>query len=111
MALMGLKGAVMMEAEVRAILDRIWGPLVKPKPKVVTSDAKVVRDAVVKVGPDDPNYVRSDEGVVKVRRSDWVKARIDLWEEQMRQKAEDRRRRRELDPCRLGLYGPVDDDC
>jgi len=101
----------MTEAEVRAILDRIWGPLVKSKPKVVTSDAKVVRDAVVKVGPDDPNYVRSDEGVVKVRRSDWVKARIDLWEEQMRQKAEDRRRRRELDPCRLGLYGPVDDDC
>jgi hypothetical protein len=35
------------------------GTLVKPKPKVVTSDAKVVRDAVVKVGPDDPNYVRS----------------------------------------------------
>jgi hypothetical protein len=42
----------MTEAEVRAILDRIWGPLVKPKPKVVTSDAKVVRDAVVKVCPD-----------------------------------------------------------
>jgi hypothetical protein len=44
----------MTEAEVRAILDRIWGPPVKPKPKVVTSDAKVVRDAVVKVGPDVP---------------------------------------------------------
>ena len=88
----------------------IWGPPVKRKPKVVTSDAKVVRDAIVKVGPDDPNYAKSDEGVVKVRRSDWVTIRMDLYEEQQREKQEDRLRRRALDPCRLGLYGAVDDE-
>jgi hypothetical protein len=66
----------MTEAEVKAILDRIWGPPVKPKPKVVTSDAKVVRDAIVKVGPDDPNYAKSDEGVVRVSRGNWVTIRI-----------------------------------
>jgi hypothetical protein len=97
----------MTEAEVRAILDRIWGPPKKPRPKVVTSDAEVVRDAVVRVGPDDPNYSKSEEGVVRVRRSDFVTIRMDLYEEQQRQKAEDRIRRRELDPYRMGLY-PID---
>jgi hypothetical protein len=77
------EGQKMTEAEVKAILDKIWGPpRPKPKPKVVTSDAQVIRDAIVTVGPDDPNYKGSDEGVVKVRRSDFVTVRIDLWEEQ-----------------------------
>jgi hypothetical protein len=100
----------MSEAEVKAILDRIWGPPQKPKPKVVTSDAEVVRDAVVQVGPADPNYARSQEGVVRVRRNDFVTIRMDLWEEQQRQKAEERRHRRMLDPYRMGHWGPVDDD-
>jgi hypothetical protein len=99
------------DAEVDAILDKIWGPKPpKPKPKAVTDDGEVIRDAIVRVGPADPNYNRSDEGVVRVRRKDWVTVRVELWEEQQRQKREDRRMRREIDPCRLGLYGPIDDE-
>jgi hypothetical protein len=101
----------MSAEEVRAILEEIWGPpRPKPKAKVVASDGELVRDAMVRVGPADPNYRESDEGVVRVKRNDFVTVRIDLWEEQQRQKAEDRRHRRALDPCRLGLYGPIEDD-
>jgi hypothetical protein len=101
----------MTDAEVDAILDRIWGPAPpKPKPKAVTNDGEVIRDALVRVAPSDPNYPKSDEGVVTVRRRDWVTVRLDLWEEQQRLRREDRLRRRALDPCRLGLYGPIDDD-
>jgi hypothetical protein len=101
----------MTDAEVDAILDRIWGPPPpKPKPKAVTSEGEVVRDATVKVGPADPNYSQSDGGVVTVRRKDWVKINMEAYEEQMREKQEDRRIRRQLDPCRLGLYGPIDED-
>jgi hypothetical protein len=103
------EGQKMTEAEVRAILYEIWGPP-RPKPKVVTSEGELIRDALVRVGPADPNYKKSDEGVVRVKRNDFVTIRMDLWEEQQRQKAEDRRHRRAIDPCRLGLYGPVDDD-
>jgi hypothetical protein len=99
-------------AELLALLEQVLGlaPPPPPKPKVVVNEAVVVRDADVKVGPDDPNYARSDEGVVRVRRSDWVTVRVDLWEEQQRQRREERRRRRELDPFRLGLWGSVDDE-
>ena len=76
----------------------------KVKPKVVTSGAEIVRDAVVRVSPDDPNYRESDDGVVRVRRSPFVTLRLDLWEEQQRQKREDRLRRREIDPARLGHW-------
>ncbi len=101
----------MTEAEVKAILYEIWGPpRPKPKPKVVASDGELVRDALVRVGPDDPNYAKSEEGVVKVRRTDFVTVRIDLWEEQQRQKSEERRHRRMIDPDRLGHWGPVDED-
>jgi hypothetical protein len=105
------EGQKMTEAGVKAILDKIWGPpRPKPKPKVVTSDAQVIRDAIVTVGPDDPNYKGSDEGVVKVRRSDFVTVRIDLWEEQQRLKREEKLHRRMIDPDRLGHWGPVDED-
>jgi hypothetical protein len=101
----------MTEAEVKAILYEIWGPPPpKPKPKVVASDGELVRDALVRVGPADPNYKESDKGEVRVRRADFVTVRIDLWEEQQRLKAEEKRHRREIDPYRLGLYGPVDED-
>jgi hypothetical protein len=101
----------MTDAEVDAILDRIWGPPPpKPKPKAVTSEGTVIRDATVKVSPDDPNYKKDDGGVVKVKRSDFVTINMAAYEEQQRQRREDRRHRRRLDPARLGLYGPVDDD-
>jgi hypothetical protein len=95
----------MTEAEVKAILYEIWGPPPpKPKPKVVTSNSEVVRDAIVRVGPADPNYRKSDEGVVRVRPADFVTIRMDLWEEQQRQKAGDRLHRKMIDPCRLGHW-------
>ena len=101
------------QAELLALLEEGLGlrPLaVKPKPKVVTSEAEVVRDADVRVSPVDPNYPKSEEGIVRVRRKDWVTVRVDLWEEQQRRRREDRLRRRALDPSRLGHWGSVDDE-
>src|SRR5215469_9759132 len=99
-------------AELVAMLEKALGltPKPKPKPKAVVDDGEVVRDANVRVSPADPNYRGSDDGVVRVRRSDFVTVRIDLWEEQQAAKREERRHRRIIDPCRLGLYGPVDDE-
>jgi hypothetical protein len=105
------EGQKMTDAQLRAILTEIWGPPRKPnKPKVVTNEGVEVRDATVKVSPDDPNYRKDDGGVVKVKRNDFVTINMSVWEEQQRQRREDRRFRRMLDPARLGLYGPVDDD-
>src|SRR5262245_25332472 len=98
--------------ELVAMLEKVLGidPQSKPKPKAVVNEGEVVRDADVRVSPTDPNYWQSDGGVVKVRRSDFVTVRIDLWEEQQAEKREVRRHKRMIDPCRLGLYGPVDDE-
>jgi|SRR6516162_5697760 len=98
------------KAELIAALEELIGPRPMPKPKVVIRDDDIVRDADPHVSRADPNYVESEQGVVRVRRSDWVTVRVDLWEQQMRQKREERLRRRALDPCRLGLYGPIDDE-
>ena len=101
----------MTRAEVKAIIEEIWGPpSPKPKPKVVVEEAEVIRDADVRVSPDDPTTVRSDEGMVRVRRSDFVTINMEAWEEQQRQKRIDRLRRKALDPARLGIWGPVDED-
>src|SRR6516225_3213003 len=91
-------------AELVALLERALGltPKLKPKPKVVVNEEEVVRDADVRVSPADPNYRRSDDGIVRVRRSDFVTIRMDLYEEQMRRRREDRLRRRMIDPYRLG---------
>ena len=99
-------------AELVALLEKALGltPRPRPKPKVVVNEEEVVRDADVRVSPADPNYRESDEGVVRVRKGDFVRINIEVWEAQQRQKREDRRLRRALDPCRLGLYGPVDDE-
>jgi hypothetical protein len=99
-------------AELVALLEKALGltPRPRPKPKVVVNEEEVVRDADVRVSPADPNYRESDEGVVRVRRSDFVRINFEVWEAQQRQKQEERRLRRALDPCRLGLYGPIDDD-
>ena len=98
------------KAELIAALEELIGPKRMARPKVVTRDNDIVRDADPHVSRADPNYVQSEQGVVRVRRSDWVTVRVDLWEEQTRQKREERLRRRALDPCRLGLYGPIDDE-
>jgi hypothetical protein len=87
-------------------------PSLSPKKrlKVVVSESEVVRDAEVQVSPKDPNYRNADEGVVRVRRPGFVTINMEVWEEQQRQKREDRRYRRELDPARTGIWGPVDDE-
>jgi len=52
--------------------------------------------------------------VEKPKRPDWVTVDIAAWEEQQREKRRYKRRYkrylRELDPCKLGLYGPIDDE-
>jgi hypothetical protein len=99
-------------SELVALMEKALGltPNPKPKPKVVVNEERVVRDADVRVSPADPNYRRSEEGVVRVRRSDFVTINMAVWEAQQEAKREDRRRRRVLDPYRLGHWGPVDED-
>ena len=72
--------------------------------KLSSNDGEVVRDADVRVSPADPNYRENDGGVVRVRRSDFVTINMELYEEQQRLKREDRRRRREIDPFRVGHW-------
>jgi hypothetical protein len=99
------------KAEIEARLDAVLG-ISKPKPakpKVVTSDGRSIRDAVVTVAPEDPN-ARGGDRRVEVRRDDFVTINFELYELQQAEKAREREYRRQLDPCRLGLYGPVDDD-
>jgi hypothetical protein len=99
-------------AEIVGLLEQALGLAPKPKLKlkVVTSEAVIVRDADVLVSKSDPNFPGSKDGAVSVRRTDFVTLRMDLYEEQQRQRREDRLRRRALDPCRLGLWGPIDDE-
>jgi hypothetical protein len=47
---------------------------------------------------------------VRPKRSDQVTIRMDLYEQQMAERRAERRRRRELDPYRLGIWGPIDDE-
>jgi hypothetical protein len=98
-------------AELVALMERALGltPKPKPKPKVVTTEEGIVRDADVRVSPADPNYRRSDEGIVRVRRNDFVRINMELYEEQQRLKREDRLRRRALDPFRLGHWNDPND--
>jgi hypothetical protein len=96
------------KAQIRAILY----PKSKPppaKPKIVTSDGTTISDAVVRVAPEDPN-ARGNDRIVEVRRSDWVTINLVEYERQCADRAEEKRFRRQLDPYRLGLYGPIDDD-
>jgi hypothetical protein len=100
------------KAEIMASFEEICGRTSPPRPKVVIrEDLGVIRDADVAVSPADKNApARDDEGFVQVRRADYVTINIPLREEQQRWKAEERRRNREIDEFRQGLYGPVDDD-
>src|SRR5215472_11711160 len=93
-------------AELVALMEKALGLTPKPKPraKAVVNEGEVVRDADVRVSPADPNYRGSDEGVVRVRRNDFVTINMDLYEEQQRLKREDRMRRRMIDPFRLGHW-------
>ena len=39
-----------------------------------------------------------------------VTIRLDLWAQQQAERRAERRLRRALDPCRLGHWGPLDDE-
>jgi hypothetical protein len=93
-------------AELVALMEKALGltPRPKPKPRAVVNEGEVVRDADVRVSPADPNYRKSDEGVVRVRRNDFVTINMEVWEAQQQARREDRLRRRALDPFRLGHW-------
>ena len=81
-----------------------------PKPKAVVVEDQVVRDADVEVSKSDKNSPMGDDKVVRVRRPDYVTINMEAYEEQQAEKARYKRYLRELDPCRLGIYGPIDDE-
>ena len=99
------------KAQILRELEPILGPPPMAKPKVVTrNDVGTIRDADVHVSRADPNAMDGQEMVVQVRRPDWVKIDMEAYAQQRADEAADRRRDRELDPFKLGLYGPTDDD-
>ena len=58
------------KAQIRALLNPMpKTPLLKPK--VVTSNGATIRNAVVRVAPEDPNAKARNDRVVEVRRDDW----------------------------------------
>ena len=84
-------------------------PKTKPA-KLVTSGGAVVSDAVVRVAPEDKNAKGHPDRVIDVRRDDrFVTINMRLAEEQFAQRQQDRMRDRQLDPMRLGHWGPLDD--
>jgi hypothetical protein len=48
--------------------------------------------------------------VVPSHRPGYVTIDIPRWAEQQAEKARYKRYLKELDPCRLGLYGPIEDE-
>jgi hypothetical protein len=100
-----------LTTEQKTLIFELLGETVLPRPKVVTrDDLGTVRDADVHVSRADPNTANGQDKVVEVRRSDFVTINIPEWERQQEEKREERRWRRNLDPYRLGLYGPTDDE-
>jgi hypothetical protein len=104
-----------ISARVDAIINR------RKRPKVVTSEGQVIRDANVYVSPVDPNVINKAKSgkygdqVIAVRRSDdWCTINMAAYERQRAdeeaQRIADRRRKRELDPFNYGHWGPNDDE-
>jgi hypothetical protein len=114
--LAGLKASTMTperKAQLEAELDAILGPPPLPKPKVVVSDGVVVRDADVQVSPADRrNSQHGRVEIVRVRRADCVTINMAEAERQWwlidQDQAEKRQRSRQLDPHKLGLWGPIE---
>lgn len=100
------------KAELEAELDELFGLVpTLPKPKVITRDDRgTIRDADVHVSRADPNAAEDADRVVQVRRDDWVTIDDAAALRQFWDREAARRRARELDPFRMGLYGPVDED-
>jgi hypothetical protein len=74
----------------------------RSRTKLVADKGHIVDKAAVHLSPSDPNWHGSN--------SQYVIIREDLAEAQRADREAYRRYLRELDPNRLGLYGPIDDD-
>jgi hypothetical protein len=72
------------------------------RPKLVADQGEIVGRAAVHLSPSDPNWRGSN--------SQYVIIREDLAESQRADREAYRRYLRELDPYRLGHWGPIDDD-
>jgi hypothetical protein len=101
-------------AELEAELDELLGAPPLPKPKVVASDGVIVRDADVHVSKADRRNSRYGlVETVHVRRGDYVTINMAeaerQWWENLRAKEARDAERRAADPCKLGLWGRVDD--
>src|SRR5689334_19422046 len=101
-----------LDPEIMALIDEVYGPRPKPpKPKLVVSHDRLVRDADVPVHPTDPNAGAAVDGVVSVRRPEpeWLRlgpgtVRINMqeaeyqWHERQHAVQRDRQQRRDIDP-------------
>ena len=94
-------------AEIYALVDELLGPP-RPKPKVIAVDGGVVRDADVPVSRADVNSGGAAK-VIVVRRPDYVTINQADLERRYAEREAERHRRRQLDPCGLNLYGPIDE--
>jgi hypothetical protein len=72
------------------------------RPKLVADQGQIVGKAAVHLSPSDPNWHGSG--------SQYVLIREDLAEAQRADREAYRQYLRELDPSRLGHWGPIDDD-
>jgi len=93
-------------AELRAEVQKLFGPYQKPKPKVVVSDGRVVRDADVVVSPRDPNAWHDKATSIQVRRPDpeWLGDAEKQLIAQHRQRSANARLRQEADPFGYGHW-------
>jgi hypothetical protein len=102
---------MVLTREQETLIFELLGMNVLPRPKVVTrDDLGTIRDADVHVSRADPNTASGQDKVVEVRRPDYVTINIPEWERQQEEKRQERQWRHNLDPYKLGLYGPTDDE-
>jgi hypothetical protein len=62
------------DAEFTALIDELFPKRKPPRPKLVVSEDRVVRDIDMPVRPRDPNYRNAQDRVVSVRvpDPDWL---------------------------------------
>jgi len=98
------------KAEIEATLEEILGPKPLPKLRVIARQNEgTIRDADVHLSRADLN-AHGEAVIVSVRRPDWVTVNMVEYDRHQAEQAAKRRHRRLLDPFKLGLYGPIDDD-
>jgi hypothetical protein len=92
--------------DIDKMVEEIFGRRAPPKPKVVVSDGRVVREAVVTVAPEDINARYNTDRRLEVRRttlSPMSEADAKFWAED-RARAERERLRQAADPFGQGHW-------